>query len=373
MAYVVFTGGGTGGHVFPGLAVAEELVQKTDLDLMWLGSKKGIESELVHKAEIPRLTFKSIPAGKLRRYLSWENLADVFRIIGAFFFCLGLFIRNRPAVVFSKGGYVTVPPVWAAGFLKIPVVSHESDFDPGLATRLNMGFSTRIFLGYDQTRSHFPQSFQKVLEVSGNPIRKEIFTGSKALIGQFFQDFPEDKRVIIVLGGSLGAVQLNNLVLDCLPALENMGVVIHQHGNQWEAPPEKPGFYYPRAFLGEEIPHVLAAADLALARAGAGTLWELAAWKVPAVVVPLTQGARGDQVLNAHYFQRLGACVSLENPDSRNFMEQILELLRDTERLTAMSRAYGELPTSACLVIAETILELAGEKEGQTKKNGGFE
>lgn len=358
MDYVVFTGGGTGGHVFPGLAVAQEFAQKYSIPMVWLGSGKGIEKSLVESSGIPGLRFRSIPSGKLRRYLSFQNLVDLFRIAFGFMYCLALFIPSRPLVVFSKGGYVTVPPVWAAGMLRIPVFSHESDFDPGLATRLNLPFTRKLFVAYQETREFIKPKHQEKITVSGNPIRSAILQGEKSRITEYYADRPKDLPLILVLGGSLGAIQVNTLVAHSLDQLEGKAWIVHQHGDQWQPPQTRPGFYYPTRFLGPELPHLLAGASLSIARAGAGTLWELAAWKVPAILVPLNQGSRGDQIRNAKYFENLGSCIMVIDPIQEDFNLAVQSLIKDPDLRTRMAQAYGGLPTKASTMIAHELTQV---------------
>ncbi|NCN04663.1 MAG: UDP-N-acetylglucosamine--N-acetylmuramyl-(pentapeptide) pyrophosphoryl-undecaprenol N-acetylglucosamine transferase [Spirochaetales bacterium] len=356
MKYLVFTGGGTGGHVFPGLAVAEKLANEPDLDIIWLGSEKGIERDLVENSGIPNLEFRPIPAGKLRRYLSFQNLTDLFRILGAFVVCLNIFMKVKPLGLFSKGGFVTVPPVWAAGLLGIKVFSHESDFDPGLATKLNLGFSSKVFVAYQETLESLSPRHRNKTVVTGNPIRSQILAGRPEDVEAFFSGLktPSVRPLILVLGGSLGAVQLNDLVVSVLNSLRGRAVVVHQHGTQWQAPEPEEGFYYPRAFLGPELPSLLAAADFALARAGAGTLWELAAWKIPSLLIPLTAGSRGDQVRNARYFEKLGAVKVLLDPGVDEFRTMVEEFLKSDFRQSLRQR-YTRLPLDPSEGIASII------------------
>ncbi|MFW5801794.1 MAG: UDP-N-acetylglucosamine--N-acetylmuramyl-(pentapeptide) pyrophosphoryl-undecaprenol N-acetylglucosamine transferase, partial [Spirochaeta sp.] len=164
---IVFTGGGTGGHVFPGLAVAEELLQRGEYDLLWMGSPHGIEYSIVKRWGVP---FIGIPAGKLRRYFSLHNIIDIFRVLAGFCASCMHFIRVRPDLVFSKGGYVSVPPVFAAWLLKIPVITHDSDLDPGLATRLNARAADIICVPYEQSLRYFPLVSAERLRVTGNPV-----------------------------------------------------------------------------------------------------------------------------------------------------------------------------------------------------------
>jgi len=237
------------------------------------------------------------------------------------------------------------------------VYSHESDFDPGLATRLNLSSTRRLFVAYQETIDFIkPKARQKVV-VSGNPIRREILQGDASVLSSLFPDAPKDLPLILVLGGSLGAVQLNDLVAQALESLKGLAWVIHQHGNQWKPPDKVPGFYYPFPFLGSELPHLLAGAQLSLARAGAGTLWELAAWKVPALLIPLSQGSRGDQIRNAQYFASLGSAQVLQDPNQEEFILEVKKLVINQELREKMSQAYGILNTQAARIIAKSIGE----------------
>lgn len=451
---VCFTGGGTGGHVFPGLAVAGELARlmgerskaaeagatggtaspaggttntaggtagtiTPDLEIWWLGETRGMEADIVDRAaasgSFPGLRFHGIPAGKLRRYLSLRTIVDGFRVIFAFFASLSFLRKTRPLFLFSKGGYVSVPPVWAAAALGIPVYSHESDFDPGLATRLNLKKSKKVFVAYKESLGFLPAAIRERAEAIGNPMRREVLSGDPAQLPLYFAGLTAGGPLLLVLGGSLGARQLNELVNELIGAdggytcgnaasgggdaggdattdassgdaanasgeadgaaasggatdavsggattgarLPANVVVVHQHGADWRAAPEQPGRYYPRAFLGPELPHLLAAAKLAVARAGAGTIWELAAHRVPMILVPLVEGSRGDQVRNARHFEGLGAAVCAVDPDAATLAGEIRAILDDDRRAVAMAAACERFPADAAARIAATLLQ----------------
>jgi UDP-N-acetylglucosamine--N-acetylmuramyl-(pentapeptide) pyrophosphoryl-undecaprenol N-acetylglucosamine transferase len=289
---ILFTGGGTGGHVYPGLAVLEELGKRKKYHFAWLGSLVGVEGKILRRKGI---VYYGVLAGKLRRYFSWQNLWDVFKVIGGFFQSLWLLSRLRPKLLFSKGGFVSVPPVIAAKFLGIPVFSHESDFDPGLATKINFRFTKRQYVAYKASRQFFPSKDRGRVRFTGNPVRADLFQGSRE---GFDQRFPQaqGKQVILVLGGSLGAQELNELIFSLIPELSDY-FMIHQTGKNNHPPPSDS--YLPRAFFHEELADILAAAEVVISRAGAGSLWELAGLNKKMVLVPLIKGSRGDQVLNA--------------------------------------------------------------------------
>jgi UDP-N-acetylglucosamine--N-acetylmuramyl-(pentapeptide) pyrophosphoryl-undecaprenol N-acetylglucosamine transferase len=321
---IVFTGGGTGGHVYPGIAVLERLRKEWAGDVLWVGSAKGMERAILEARAIP---FYGVPSGKLRRYFSLRTAVDAFRVLGGFFVSLMLFIKIRPRMVFSKGGYVSVPPVYAARLLGIPVISHESDFDPGLATLMNARCSRKVLVPYEDSAAAFPAALRDRLVVTGNPVREEIFSGS-ADEGFRFLGFSRDKPVLLVLGGSQGAREINILVRSVLDELLRFCGVIHQMGPLEFEPLERPG-YRAVPYLYGELAGVLAAADAVVSRAGAGALWEILAAGKPSLLVPLRgQGTRGDQVRNAEYFRKIGAAAVLSGDpiDPGRFLDAVRDL-----------------------------------------------
>lgn len=334
---VVFTGGGTGGHVFPGVAVIEKLREAQQaLEIIWIGSKSPIERGIVARFGVQ---FIAIPSGKLRRYLSVRNLVDVFKILAGLLRSLILLARLRPLLVFSKGGYVSVPPVVAARLLRIPVFTHESDVDPGLATRINARFAERIFVAYEESRSYFPQTKRDTVVVSGNPVRSEIFSGS-AEEGRRHVGAPPGRPILLVLGGSQGARQVNELVDGAIDALLEDFHVVHQMGDSGFRAADREGLFTTR-FFSDEYADVLAASDLVVSRSGAGTLWELAGRGKASILVPLASFSRGDQLRNAQRFAADGAAIVLtgEEATSSALAAHARSLARDRDRLAAMGKA----------------------------------
>jgi len=358
---ILCTGGGTGGHVFPGLAVVEALSEIWDGEVGWIGSARGVERDIVEGAG---LRYWAIPAGKLRRYISFANLLDAFRVLFGFFAALVLLIRRRPKALFSKGGFVTVPPVLAARVLRIPVFSHESDLDPGLATRINSRFSRRVFIPYEASRRYYPARLQDRLVVSGNPVRRRVLQGS-ASAGRRFAGFSGTRPIVLFGGGSQGAAQINGILAEILPELLERADVLHQRGPH-DPPRGNEAHYASFSFLVDEFPHVLAAADLVVARAGAGTISELAATGTPAVLIPLMFGSsRGDQVRNAALYADIGAAVTLEGEDARaeTVRDTVFALLDDPARRRRMeeaARAFGA--DRAADLIARTLMEAPGRR-----------
>ena len=335
------TGGGTAGHVFPGLAVAEELARCWSGSVSWIGEGSGVERTLVTRAG---LAFRSIPAGKLRRYLSLKNLTDIAKIAAGVIAAWVILRRERPLLLFSKGGFVSVPPVIAARLLGIPCFTHESDFDPGLATRINMRFCESILVSFSETLSYLPEGMAARAVVTGNPVRSAL-AAADPVRGRAFVGCPRDTPLVFVVGGSLGSSFLNGLVASCLAVLRRRAVVVHQMGEH-DYVPSLGGNYFSTAFLSEEMPHVLAAADLVVCRAGANTLAELSALARPSVLVPLsTAGSRGDQLRNAEVFRRAGAAVVLpeEHATGTALLETVDGLLQQGDRLAVMGEAARAL------------------------------
>lgn len=362
-ATIAFTGGGTGGHVFPGLAVADALRDRGFAGrLAWIGSKKDSDRKAVEAAG---LEFFAIPSGKLRRQPSLENAADAFRVLAGYSSARRLLKELRPALLFSKGGYVSVPPCWAAASLGIPYITHESDLSPGLATRINSRRADMVVISYEATRARLPSAARGKTVVAGNPVRAAIRRGSAAR-GRALLGVQDAVPVIFFLGGSQGALQINRLAVAALPRLAEAAFVVHQRGESALAegidafPPDGPR-YKGFAFIREEMPDLLAAADLVVGRAGAGTLWECAALGKAMLLVPLCgSGTRGDQVDNADFFERAGAALSLVGSDATadRLAEEALGLLGDGLRRAAMGlSAKAVAGRDAASEIATLILD----------------
>ena len=351
----VFTGGGTGGHIFPGLAVAEEFVglcKQTGhpAELHWIGGSRGMDGSLLEAALCQNggaiSAFHGIPCGKLRRYFSLSNFTDLFRIAAGFVASIYLLKKIKPAFVFSKGGFVSVPPCAAAAILGIPCFTHESDFTPGLATKLCAIFAKRVFVSYDETRAFFAGKTRLKCAVTGNPVRPAFFTGRREEGRAFLRLSAEETRpVLLVLGGSLGAAQVNKLVEDNLSEIQKSYVVVHIKGKK--AADENPAgmkttaSYKPFAFINNEMSAVLQAADVVLSRAGANSLWECAACGKPMVLVPLEgEATRGDQVFNADYFAKKGAAIVLRGQDvCKKKLMEALDQMHDDEVRRVFAKA----------------------------------
>jgi len=306
---LVLTGGGTAGHVMPNLALVPRL-REQGWSLHYLGSSGGPERGLVQSQGIP---FHAIATGKLRRYFSWKNFTDPFRVIwGALqaFFLLG---KLRPEAVFSKGGFVAVPVVYAAFIRRIPVILHESDLTPGLANRLCLRFCRRICASFPETLEHLPPG-KAVL--TGTPVREELLKGDRNS-GLNWLGFTSEKAVLLIMGGSQGAATLNRCVRSTLTRLRELYQVVHLCGpGRMDSSLEGLAGYRQFEFLGGELADVFAASDRVVSRAGANSLFELLALRKPSLLIPLPLTAsRGDQILNAQSFVRRGFAAMLRQED----------------------------------------------------------
>lgn len=362
---ICFTGGGTGGHIYPGLAVADELKalaaeNNRELKINWIGCSKGMDRNIVEKACGPdgKATvdkFFGIPSGKLRRYFSLKNFSDLFRIAGGFFAALHILRRERPSLLFSKGGFVSVPPCLAARILHIPVYTHECDFTLGLANRLNFKSADCMFVSYEETKNRLDPAEQKRVLVTGNPVRP-VFYNTKPENGLAFLGLDKagnkTKPILLVLGGSSGAKQINELVFESIDFLCENFIVVHQTGllnsddkRSAELAQKYPDSYKPYNFIYQEMPDLVSAADVILSRAGANSIWEAAVLLKPMVLVPLCgSGTRGDQVDNAEFFRSRGAAeVLLGAQADSGHLKTALSLMLDETKRKSYSRALQKL------------------------------
>ena len=377
---VCFTGGGTGGHIYPGLAVADELKEiakknNIELKIYWLGCSKGMDKNIVEKGIGPdgKATadkFYGIPSGKLRRYFSMKNFSDMFRIIAGFFKAYHILRKTKPCLLFSKGGFVSVPPCFAARLLKIPVYTHECDFTLGLANRINFKSAKCMFVSYEETKNRISAENQKRVIVTGNPVRP-VFYNTNAERGFDFLQIDKTslkKPVLMVLGGSSGARQVNELIFNNIDYLCKNFLVVHQTGlvnsneNKSAELVQKYGdSYKPYNFIYDQMPDVLSAADIVLSRAGANSIWETAVLKKPMVLVPLCgSGTRGDQVDNAEFFTQKNAAIMLlgKDVDSEHLVEA-LDKLQDSENRKTYTQALEKIipEKKPALNIAEIIFK----------------
>ena len=374
MDTIVFAGGGTGGHIFPGLAIVDELLKLPgERSVVWIGSSSGMDRSIV---EGHGVRFVGISTGKLRRYFSWKNFTDLFKIAGGFFASIGILIKLKPAIVFSKGGFVSVPACLAAHLLRIPVITHECDFSPGLATRINARVASDIFVSYEETARAFNERLRRRVTVTGNPVRP-VFYSASAERGRAFLGCAENKvPILLVLGGSLGARQVNEMVLGSLESLCAAFVVVHQTGEQnrdqaaSDVSPTVKDRYRTYAFIRDEMADVLAAATLVVARSGANTVWECAAAGKPMILVPLEKGSsRGDQVENARYFVSHGAAIMLTGSEatSERLAQTVVGLVAHEGVMVDMAHNSAALGADRP---AARIAALVAERSARARKKG---
>lgn len=346
MSVLIFTGGGSGGHIFPGLAIIDQFTANNQHEIIWIGSSSGIDRSLV---EAHGTRFYGIPSGKLRRYFSFNNVFDIFKIFGGFFASIVILLKIKPALVFSKGGFVSVPPCLAARLLRIPVITHECDYSPGLATKINAMSASDIFVSYDETRDLFPKAYRSRITVTGNPVRAAFYSASSER-GRTFLGWATSKTpILFIQGGSLGARQLNSLIASCIDTLCSDFLVVHQLGamNVDQVISIKNTLLCDRykafPFIGSEMPDVLAAASIVIARSGANTVWECATVGKPMVLFPLDKGSsRGDQIENAQFFVSRGAAVMLTGADATPD-----NLLRTLGEIRGNSQLYADMAANS--------------------------
>jgi UDP-N-acetylglucosamine--N-acetylmuramyl-(pentapeptide) pyrophosphoryl-undecaprenol N-acetylglucosamine transferase len=353
MKKIILTGGGTAGHVTPNLALLPSL-EKAGFSVSYIGSYDGIEKTLATSKGLP---YYGISSGKFRRYASAKNFTDIFRVLHGISQAKGLMKTIRPDVVFSKGGFVSVPVVLAAASKGIPVVIHESDMTPGLANRIAMKKASRICCTFPETLEYLPKD-KAVL--TGAPIREELLHGSRGA-GLSFAGFTDDKPMLLVVGGSTGAVKVNEAVRQILPELLKTFNVCHLTG-KGKADPALSGTagYVQFEYVSDEMKDLLAACSLAISRAGSNAICELLATRTPAVLIPLSaQASRGDQILNARSFAKQGFSEVLDEDTMKP--EDLLAAVRKVyENRDTYIRAMEKSPTSdAVRTITDILTSLA--------------
>ena len=348
MKRIVLTGGGTAGHVTPNLALLPHL-KKKGCEINYIGSYDGIEKGLVEAAGV---TYYGISSGKLRRYFDVKNFSDPFKVVKGFFEARKLLKNLKPDVVFSKGGFVSVPVVLAAKTRRIPCVLHESDITPGLANKLCIPMAKKVCANFPETMKYLPED-KAVL--TGSPIREELFKGSR-LAGLDFCGFTANKPVIMIVGGSTGAAALNEAVRNLLPTLLRDFQIVHLCG-KGKAVKEYQNAegYCQFEYISKEMKDLFAAADIVISRAGANSICELLALRKPHILVPLSATAsRGDQILNAESFEHQGFSYVLQEEDLTNDT-----LLRAIRYVTEHRQEYIEAMEKSKLNEAiATVLEL---------------
>ncbi len=348
MKRIILTGGGTAGHVTPNIALLPRL-KELQYDIHYIGSYNGIEKDLIEPFHIP---YHGISSGKLRRYFSMKNFTDPFRVLKGFYEANKLIKTLKPDVIFSKGGFVSVPVVMAGKRNHVPTIIHESDITPGLANKLSMPSATKICCNFPETLKNLPAD-KAVL--TGSPIRQELLTGDKEAARKFCH-FTSQKPVILVIGGSLGAAAVNQAVRNILPKLLESFQVIHLCGKgKLDESLTRVEGYAQFEYIQKELKDLFALADIVISRAGANAICELLALRKPNILIPLPANAsRGDQILNARSFERQGFSIVLEEESLTD------EILLDTVHCLYQDRdTYAKaMSDSGMQNSIETIIDL---------------
>ena len=346
MKKIVLTGGGTAGHVTPNIALLPAL-KEAGYEITYMGSYDGIEKKLISDFDIP---YVGISTGKIRRYLDIKNFTDPFRVIKGFSEARKFLKVYKPDVVFSKGGFVSVPVVRAAASLNIPCIIHESDMTPGLANKLCISAAATVCCNFPETLKLLPKN-KAVL--TGSPIRQELSQGNK-LMGLDMCGFTANKPVIMVIGGSLGAANVNKAVREALPKLLEDFQIVHLCGkdkmdNLLLTTPGYKQFEY----IKSELKDLFAMADIVISRAGANAICELLALKKPNILIPLpASSSRGDQILNAQSFEAQGFSIVINEDDLLTdlLIDKVHELYLNRQTYSDTMRRSGQMDSIKTIV-----------------------
>lgn len=355
MKKVVLTGGGTAGHVTPNIALVPKL-RELGFEVHYIGTYEGMERQLIEAINVP---YHPISSGKLRRYFDLKNFTDPFKVMKGYYQSVKILKKLKPDVVFSKGGFVAAPVVAAAHHLHIPSILHESDMTPGLANKLCGRFATKFCCNFPETLEHLPKD--KAVH-TGTPIRAELMCGNK-LRGLEFTGFTNEKPVIMIMGGSLGSVKINDAVRSVLDELLKDFQIIHLCGvNKVSAEHENIKGYAQYEFISAELADLLACTSLVISRAGANAISEFLSMRIPNVLIPLSlEASRGDQILNARSFEKQGFSAVIQEEDITP--EALLKIIRDTyaDRNKFIKNMEESGSADPIIAISDMINELASK------------
>lgn len=356
MKRIILTGGGTAGHVTPNMALVPTLKER-GYDIHYIGSYDGMEKKLIEDIGIP---YHGIATGKLRRYFDLKNFTDPFRVIKGLSEAKKLIKALKPDVVFSKGGFVSVPVVLAAHSQKVPSIIHESDMTPGLANKISIPKATKVCCNFPETIKLLPEG--KAV-VTGTPIRDELFHGDPTA-AMTFCGFKEVRPTLLIIGGSSGSVRVNEAIWSCLDKITAKFNVIHLcgKGNTNEKYNDVPN-YVQYEYIKAELAGMLALADVVVSRAGANAICELLALRKPAVLIPLSLAAsRGDQILNAQSFDNSGYSKLLmeENVNDESLLAAINHVYEN--RAGYIAAMEKSTKSDAITMICDMLDELSGNQ-----------
>lgn len=333
---ILFTGGGTAGHVIVNVALIP-LFQKEGWEIDYIGSKDGIERKLI--SELPGVQYYPISTGKLRRYMSIENIKDPFKVLKGIFQAWRIIGKRKPSVIFSKGGFVSVPVVLAAKLRGVPTVIHESDYTPGLANKLSMPFVKQILTTFPETLKYVNQ---KKATYVGAVVREELFMGDRQK-GLKLTHFTTDKPVLLIMGGSAGSQKMNEIVRDSLDILLDHFQIIHICGEGHVDEKLNQAGYVQFGYVNEELKDLLAITNYVISRAGANAIFEFLALKIPMLLIPLSRAAsRGDQIINAKSFTKSGYARTIEEEQltKESFIDEITQLQKHAPALLETMKNY---------------------------------
>ncbi|SGT68339.1 undecaprenyldiphospho-muramoylpentapeptide beta-N-acetylglucosaminyltransferase [Staphylococcus aureus] len=346
MTKIAFTGGGTVGHVSVNLSLIPTALSQ-GYEALYIGSKKGIEREMI-ESQLPEIKYYPISSGKLRRYISLENAKDVFKVLKGILDARKVLKKEKPDLLFSKGGFVSVPVVIAAKSLNIPTIIHESDLTPGLANKIALKFAKKIYTTFEETLNYLPK---EKADFIGATIREDLKNGN-AHNGYQLTGFNENKKVLLVMGGSLGSKKLNSIIRENLDALLQQYQVIHLTGKGLKDAQVKKSGYIQYEFVKEDLTDLLAITDTVISRAGSNAIYEFLTLRIPMLLVPLgLDQSRGDQIDNANHFADKGYAKAIDEEQltAQILLQELNEMEQERTRIINNMKSYEQSYTKEAL------------------------
>ncbi|HCY1172715.1 TPA: undecaprenyldiphospho-muramoylpentapeptide beta-N-acetylglucosaminyltransferase [Staphylococcus aureus] len=346
MTKIAFTGGGTVGHVSVNLSLIPTALSQ-GYEALYIGSRNGIEREMI-ESQLPEIKYYPISSGKLRRYISLENAKDVFKVLKGILDARKVLKNEKPDLLFSKGGFVSVPVVIAAKSLNIPTIIHESDLTPGLANKIALKFAKKIYTTFEETINYLPK---EKADFIGATIREDLKNGN-AHNGYQLTGFNENKKVLLVMGGSLGSKKLNSIIRENLDALLQQYQVIHLTGKGLKDDQVKKSGYIQYEFVKEDLTDLLAITDTVISRAGSNAIYEFLTLRIPMLLVPLgLDQSRGDQIDNANHFADKGYAKAIDEEQltAQILLQELNEMEQERTRIINNMKSYEQSYTKEAL------------------------
>ena len=346
MTKIAFTGGGTVGHVSVNLSLIPTALSQ-GYEALYIGSKNGIEREMI-ESQLPEIKYYPISSGKLRRYISLENAKDVFKVLKGILDARKVLKKEKPDLLFSKGGFVSVPVVIAAKSLNIPTIIHESDLTPGLANKIALKFAKKIYTTFEETLNYLPK---EKADFIGATIREDLKNGN-AHNGYQLTGFNENKKILLVMGGSLESKKLNSIIRENLDALLQQYQVIHLTGKGLKDAQVKKSGYIQYEFVKEDLTDLLAITDTVISRAGSNAIYEFLTLRIPMLLVPLgLDQSRGDQIDNANHFADKGYAKAIDEEQltAQILLQELNEMEQERTRIINNMKSYEQSYTKEAL------------------------